>query len=468
MKNLSGMRIAVAGMARSGLAVAHAAKALGAVPTVLDQKPGDDPAIMAAMDELLRQDIDAIPGWHGRLDPTEFDLLVASPGFPRKHPAIRDMVEGGREAISELEFGYRIAKAPVLAVTGTNGKSTTTVMLWALLRGAGVDAALCGNIAGSGYPELTFTEAALSDAAALVTEVSSYQLEFVREFRPRIATIVNVTPDHLDRHPDFEDYFQTKLRQLARMTPSDCVVLNLDEPTLPPERIRGAANGAEIVGFAPSGNREIPPGLGIEPGVTTAEGNHVRLGGQEIRRDGLLVPGDHNVVNAMTAWEMAAAFLGRPTPQQEAGMLQALLEFRGLEHRMELLGERGGVRVYNNSMCTNPAALVSSSRGLSARQHLLLGGKTKNLDFRPVGDYLADSPHKAYLFGPGLGPLNEQLGGAWPEYPSLEGAFAAATRAAKPGEAILLAPGCASAEPYANFRERGEAFRAMAKEWLES
>ena len=443
-------------MAKSGLSVAHAVQALGGKATVFDQKPADSPAILQAMDELHAMDVQAVPGWHGRLDPDEFDMLVVSPGFPRNHPALVDMAQ--RDVVGEIEFAFRIANAPIVAITGTNGKSTTTVLTWTLLKAAGREAVLCGNIAGSGYPEVTLTDAALTDADVLVAEVSSFQLETVREFRPFVAAITCVAPDHLDRHPSFEDYKQTKLRLFARMGATDAIVINRDEESLLP-------------GDFPEDPRKVrfsPSGSGASNGFTARLNDELYFGGLKIARASLPLLGEHNVANAMMAWEMACAILGEPTPDQSAAMLSALMGFKGLANRMEVVGEKGGVLVINNSMCTNPAAVVASSRGLDRRQLLILGGNRKQLDFTPVGEYLRGTKHAAYLFGPDTGGLNGQLKGSWPSFSTMQEAFVAAVASAMPGDAVVLMPGCASAEPYANFRERGDAFREMAKGWIAS
>ncbi|HRI44911.1 MAG TPA: Mur ligase family protein, partial [Fimbriimonadaceae bacterium] len=237
----SGLRIAVAGMGRSGIAIATEGRRRGALPTVFDEQSAETPSQFDAVERLQGQGIPIVTGWHGHLDAEEFDLLVASPGFRREHPAIRDMVRGGREVISEVEFAYRLAESPIVAITGTNGKSTTTALTWLLLRAAGADAVLCGNISGSGFDEVTLTEAAaMGSGKVLVAEISSYQLEWVRDFRPRVAAITNITPDHLDRHPNFEDYRATKLRLFARMKRDDVVVANADEPSLPMAMIESA------------------------------------------------------------------------------------------------------------------------------------------------------------------------------------------------------------------------------------
>ncbi len=450
------MRVAVAGMAKSGLSVARAVAQLGGTATVFDQKPADSPLILAAIDELHGMDVQAVPGWHGRLDPAEHDLLVVSPGFPREHPSLMDMAQ--REVIGEIEFAYRIARDPIVAITGTNGKSTTTVLTWTLLRAVGKDAVLCGNIAGSGYPEVTLTDAALMGGDVLVAEVSSFQLETVSTFRPFVAAITTVAPDHLDRHPSFEDYKTTKLRLFKNMDASDTVVINADDRSLSPTEF---PEGPRRVRFSPSG-------LGPNNGYTARLNDEMFLSGLKVKVDSLPILGEHNVANAMMAWEMSCAVLGEPTEEQSAAMLSALLAFKGLANRMEIVGERAGVLVINNSMCTNPSAVVASSSGLKRRQRLIIGGNRKNLDFAPVGDYLRTTDHFAYLFGPDTDELNRQLAGDWPAFDSMESAFTAAASDAEPGDAVVLMPGCSSAEPFANFRERGDAFRALAQRWIAS
>ena len=453
---LEGKRVAVAGMAKSGISVARAVVELGGKATVLDQKPADSSAIIQAMDELFAIDVQAVPGWHGRLDPDEFDMLVVSPGFPRDHPAIHDMA--GREVVGEIEFAYRIARDPIVAITGTNGKSTTTVLTWTLLRAAGKDAVLCGNIAGSGYPEVTLTEAALTGGDVLIAEVSSFQLETIKTFRPFVAAITTIAPDHLDRHPSFEDYKRCKLRLFENMGAGDTVVVNLDDKSFSREEV-------------PEGPRKVKfsrIGLGATTGFTARAGDDLFFSGLKVKAERMPLIGEHNIANAMMAWEMACAVLGEPTEDQAAAMLSALLQFKGLANRMEAVGEKGGVLVVNNSMCTNPAAVVASSSGLKRRQRLILGGNRKQLDFAPVGEYLRGTVHKAYLFGPDTEGLNRQLQGSWPSFPSMQEAFRAAAGEAEPGDAVVLMPGCASAEPYANFRERGDAFRQMAQEWITS
>lgn len=457
MALLKGQRIAIAGMGVSGLAVGKAVQELGGEATVFDQKPNDTPAVLQAVDRLDAMGVNAVTGWHGRLDPSDFDLLVVSPGFPRNHPAIRDMRTGSRPIWSEIEFAYRITDAPILAITGTNGKSTTTVMLWQILKHARRNAVLCGNIAGSGYPEMPLTQAAITagENDLLVAEVSSYHLEWVDQFRPKVAAVTNITPDHMDRYAGLEDYGNTKLRIFGAQQAGDFAIVNLDEPSVPIERVEQSLGGpATLVGFSPSGNHE-------GTGSTRRDGDTLWLSGMETRISDLPLGGEHNVTNAMMAWEMASCV--QPLDSNEA---QAMIQFKGLANRMERLGSRDDVTVVNNSMCTNPAAVVASCRSLKGNLHILIGGLTKNLDFAPVGEFLRETGHRVYVFGPEPQKMAAMLGTSEPFYPDLRAAFRTATERALPGDTVILAPGCASADPYANFKERGDAFKSMANEWL--
>lgn len=453
MSMIQGRRVAIAGMGRSGLALAKACLRFGGTPTVYDEKPGDEPPIIRAVDELQAMGASAVPGWHGRLDPGDHEVLVASPGFRREHPAIRDMVAGNREVISEVEFAYRIAKAPIVAITGTNGKSTTTVMTWLMFTASGKSAVLCGNIAGSGYDEQTLTEAALdaTENDVLVAEVSSYQLEWVREFQPRVATITNVTPDHFDRHPSFEDYYQTKLRLFSQMSTGDIIVANSMESSLPVDELRTKV--ASDVTFRVFNASDSP---------TRAIGDGQWFGGIQVDRAEFPLLGEHQWTNAMCAFELASAM----HPAKPEAMIGALRIFRGLNHRMQFLGEKGGIRVVNNSMCTNPAAVVSSSLAIGVHQHLLMGGLTKGLPYADVRRHVETRGHRVYLYGQDTDILQRQIGPKATVYESLEDAFAAAIHEARPGEVVMLSPGCASAWPYRDFRERGDAFVQIAMEWL--
>lgn len=515
---MQGKRIAIYGLGRSGLAIARAALKEGAVPTVYDKAQPEQMVKQDVLAQARALEIDLKLGWEGRFDPAEVDLLVTNPGVDSRAQVLQEAKAAGLEIVSEIEFAYRISKAPIVAITGTNGKSTTTVMTYLALRECGIDAVLCGNIFGTGLPEIPLTEAASNSTSdqVLVAEISSFQLEWVSQFRPAVAGITNIAPDHLDRYDSFQQYAATKQRIFVAQTAEDYAVVRAYDPVVT----------LSNAGFQPASARRRRYGLegratnGPYPGTIYtfgAQGEHAEVGEEQIRildkvikTEDMNVIGTHNYANAAMAGLMAYALLewlaaddggdggdrisagmardllqsARDLAEQKSGrqsairnpksailpepIVDALKSFKGIEHRMELLGSKNGIRIINNSMCTNPEAVVKSAQAVKGPNHLIMGGKDKDLPFLPVRNYLANGMHKAYLFGEAKDLLNAQLGGGFPTYNTLQEAFRAATEKARPGEVIMLAPGCASTDQFQDFRDRGNVFKSIAKEWLES
>ncbi|MEA2552451.1 MAG: UDP-N-acetylmuramoylalanine--D-glutamate ligase [Fimbriimonadaceae bacterium] len=451
---MKGARIAVFGLARSGLSVAKAAIQLGASATVVDEKPEEALRGRGVLEEAQALGAQVELGWQGDFG-SGFDFVVTSPGVPKHNPKLQHAVEQGVPVYSEVEFAYRIAKSPIVAITGTNGKSTTTVMTYNCLLAAGKKAVLCGNIYGSGYDEVPLTEAALTSGPehVLVAEISSFQLEWVSTFKPIAAAITNITPDHLDRHATFEDYASAKQRIFSAQDANDYAVIPADDPAVKrPARPR-------VLTFGAAGQDAR-----LEPDALVLKGKRIPL-------EALPFVGQHNYLNASAAALLASAGLTHGSERElcvPEEVIEGLRRFKGIAHRMELVGEKSGVKVINNSMCTNPVAVVTSSASISAPQHLLIGGSNKKLDFTPLRSYLESSQNRAYLFGRDAGALNEQLGGDYPVFATMADAFQAAVRNANAGEVIMLAPGCASIDQFEDFRDRGNVFKQIAKEWLES
>lgn len=509
---MTGKRIAIFGLGRSGLAIGKAALANGAKPHAFDQKSLEDLPKRDAYDEAIAAGIEVTLGWNGTFDPSQTDLVVTNPAVDRRHPALLKAVADSIEVISEVEFAFRISKAPIVAITGTNGKSTTTVMTYLCLLAGGEQPVLCGNIFGSGYDEVPMTEAALNSTPdqTLVAEVSSFQLEWVSLFKPVAAGITNIWPDHLDRYIGFEEYAATKQRLFARMNCEDYVVVRANDPVVVPPGGRSSGyrpRKLRIPGGAAALAESIPTVLtfGATGEHAKVEEQELRILNQHVRLDDLPFSEPHNYTNACMAallaygalknraWrdpESHAAQLlnqaeqkerdrlkaGRsvydarlpegPPPSLPPQIIEGLKAFKGLAHRMEPLGEKGGIRVINNSMCTNPDAVIKSAASVRDPAHLLIGGVNKNLDFMPLKHYLANHRHRAYLFGTDAPQLNEMLGGVYPIFDSMKQAFDEATLNAVKGEVIMLAPGCASTDQFRDFRDRGTVFKAMAKEWL--
>lgn len=458
-----GRRVAVIGAGRSGQAAARALKARGAEAVVFDSKRLEDsPRLARAAENLASLGIELRVGWGGSIPSSEFDLVVTSPGVPKTHAGLQAAVEAGIEVWGEIELAYRISKAPIIAVTGTNGKSTTTVMAWLAARGAAMDPLLCGNLYGSGYQEEPLTDAASRATAdqLLVAEVSSFQLEWVHEFAPTAAAITNITPDHLNRYASFEEYAATKHRIFARMGAQSTAVWHSVDPVVRPN----VPDEVTVWRFGRPGDAAYADHDALVVGERNGEDEHVHLD-----RAGLPWTEPHNDLNAMAALGLVigawrATRPRRPAPIEAMG--KGLSEYFGLGYRMQYVGEKGGVRVINNSMCTNPAALISSSRSLIPVQHLLIGGLNKGMDFTPVGEYLSGTLHQAYIFGADGAAIAEQMGGGWPVFETMAEAFEAATREAREGEVIMLAPGLASTDQFDDFVDRGRKFQQIAEEWL--
>lgn len=502
---MNGLRVAVFGLGRSGLAIARAARDRGGIVTVYDEQPKSGLAKREVYETARRDGLDVQLGWEGDFNA---DLVVANPAIPKTHPRLLRALEAGISVISEVEFAYRISKAPIVAITGTNGKSTTTVMTYLVLRACGVDAVLCGNIFGSGYPEMPLTDAAANSRPEqiLVAEISSFQLEWVSQFQPIAAGITNIWPDHLDRYVNFEEYAETKQRIFRAQGPHDYAVVKANDPVVVPPGRRTAT-------YRPRHRRGEGDGTAaVGPQVLTfgATGEHARLEesdlvilNRRIKLESLPFDEPHNYLNAAMAALLAYGALKNRATNDPAGhaarllaaaeanrtdakpksvysgrapepppaalpeeIVHGLMQFRGIAHRMEHVGERNGVRIINNSMCTNPDAVIKSAMAVRDPAHLLIGGVNKSLDFAPLRHYLANQRHRAYLFGSDADALNEMLGGIHPRYRTLEEAFRAAMDAAVSGEVVMLAPGCASTDQFRDFRERGDVFRNIAKEWL--
>jgi UDP-N-acetylmuramoylalanine--D-glutamate ligase len=398
------------------------------------------------------------------------DLVVASPGAPPSNKKLREAESRGIEVIGEIEYAFRISRAPIVAITGTNGKSTTTVMTYLCLQAAGENPLLCGNIYGSGYPEMPLTEAAakaLQDDI-LVAEISSFQLDQSSRFHPTVAGITNIAGDHLDRYEgDFGLYAASKRRIFANLTSDDFAIVPAGDEVI------GTPAQAEVLTFGPRGDARVYE-------------DRLEVLGYRIPLRELPFTEPHNYRNACMALLLAyAALLGRARGQAISNasslilnaehegtrlppiLVEGLKQFKGLANRMEEVGSKNGVRIINSSMCTNPSAVVSVCEAISERKHVLIGGSNKGLDFSPVKSYLTKHPQPIYLYGLSAAEIAEMLGYEGAIYPSMPEAFRAASQAVSPGEAIVLAPGCVSWPEFEDFRERGNVFKDIATRWLD-
>ena len=425
-------RVLVLGLGRSGRSAAEFCAEQGARVVVADEGPGlDAKALSERYPEVEILTNCPFP------DPADFDLVVPSPGIAGERFQAR-----ARRIAGDIELAHHALRVPIVAVTGTNGKSTTTLLIEALLRAAGLRARAAGNL---GVPALSLVGEPLDVA---VLEVSSFQLESTETFRPRVAVLTNLAPDHLDRYPDFAAYMSAKRRILANQRAEDTAVLNFDDPHV---RAMAQTSAARIMPFARSRR--------LKQGVFTEGDALVYRGEEQLRRfptAGFRLREPHNVENAAGALAAVAA-LGVDL----AGAEQILATFGGLPHRCEVLSTRQGVTFVNDSKATNPAAALRALTSFNAPIVWLAGGRNKGGRFEELNAVTAARVRLAILFGEAAGELKRHLQGNIQvhQVASLGEAVRQASEVAQAGDVVLLSPACASFDAFANFEARGDYFR---------
>ena len=443
-------RVFVLGLGLSGTAAARLLRRRGIGVVASDRR---------AAAEIGADDLANDPGVELRLAdaapelPSGLDAVVTSPGVSLGHPLLRRASELGVPVVAEVELAWSFlagTDATVVGITGSNGKSTTTAMTGALLAGAGFAVEVCGNI---GRPLAAVVDG--PPGRFFAVELSSFQLETIVEFRPRAAALLNISPDHLDRHGDLAGYLAAKQRIFLNQGPGDVAVLNADEPD-----VAASPTAAERRLFSSSG-----VGFGVAgcrlAGDRVFECSGGRDGELLFSRQDLSLPGVHNVENAMAAALLARA-VGVPAPT----IAPALAAFRGLPHRVEKVAELGGVAFVDDSKGTNVAATARSLEGFAdGSVHILLGGRNKGADFRFLREIVARKARRAYLIGESAGDLERALAGAvaCERAETLPTAVAMAAAAALPGETVLLSPACASFDQFRDYVDRGRQFAAIAR-----
>lgn len=449
-------RTVVVGAARSGLAAA-AFLAKQQQPVVLtDAKADPDPALVARLQGL---GVDMAWGGHPAALLADTTELVLSPGVNPAIPFVQEAKARGISVIGELELAHRALRerrdgAVILAITGTNGKSTTTDLLAHLLKEAGLPSVACGNL---GTPLIeAIAEAAPGTRFAL--ECSSYQLETVQGFHAEGAAMLNLTPDHLARHGSMEAYLAAKLRIFERQGPSDLCLTPHGEPAFA-THAPGEGQRAVFGWGSPAG----PGAWCTEAGrlvMVDAEGSVTDL----LHRSELRIPGDHNVENAL-----AALVLAHHGGAGVEAIREGLRTYPGLAHRIAFCGERGGVRVYNDSKGTNVDATLTAIRALPGPLVLMLGGEDKGVSYEPLRAALDGKLRKLVFLGDAIPMLERDLGdlpheSVW----AFDDATARAFDLAEAGDQVLLSPACASFDQFKNFEHRGDHFETLAKAWVQS
>ena len=431
----------VVGLARSGIAAARLLAARGEQVRGVDSGHPDAAAGLAGAGVEVFLDTDGL----AQLDGTR--TVVKSPGVPREAPVIAAALERGIDVAGELELAWRSIPNRFLAVTGTNGKTTTVELLGHLYRTAGEPVAVAGNV---GTP-LAALAGAVDPAATVVCEASSFQLEDTSYFAPECGVFLNLAPDHLDRHHDLDSYLAAKLRIFANQGNDDVAVYNADDPALAGTDLGGCARR---IAFCRGGTPDCE--------VALAEGTLFYDGEPLIAASELGVVGEHNVANAMAAASAALA-MGLDRDAVRAG----LRSFAGVEHRLEQVAERDEVRFVNDSKATNVASAVVGITAFDRGVHAILGGSEKGEPFAPLVEPVAEHCAACYLVGATADRLATELapvlaaGVELHRCADLEDAVRRAAAAAAPGEVVLLSPACASFDAFENFERRGERFREI-------
>ena len=443
--NVNEKRVLVVGLGKSGVASALFLKSKGARVTVSDTKPQDQ--LKDEIPVLLDQGIAVETGGHGERTFGDQDLIVVSPGVPTDAPPLVQARALGVNLVGEIELASQFFPGPIVAITGSNGKTTTTTLTGEVVTEGGFRTAVGGNI---GTPAISLVEGATADTIA-VWEVSSFQLETIRTFRPRIAVVLNVTPDHLDRHHTFAAYTDAKARIFENQQPEDFAVLNADDRTCVALALR---TRAQIFWF--SRTRDVKQGAFVHDG-------QVFFRDHSGEREVMLVSeiplkGGHNVENVLAA--VCVGALLRCEPDR---IRKAVRDFKAVEHRLEHVATVRGVEYYNDSKATNVDATIKALESFPANIHLILGGKDKGSDYTVLNDLIRQRVMRVYTIGAAGAKIEGQIGGAAEidHAETLETAVKHAAEAARPGDIILLAPACASFDQFRNYEHRGKVFKEI-------
>ena len=450
MMELKGKKVLVVGLGKSGLAAALFLRRCGALVTVSDVRSAE--ALAKDIPALLDEGIMVETGGHGLLTFRRQDLIVVSPGVPLNTPELAQVKSFGLPVIGELELAARFLKGKILAITGSNGKTTTTALVGEILEKAGIPTLVGGNI---GVPVVALIDQS-TDETWSVLEVSSFQLESTERFHPSIAVILNITPDHLDRHGSFENYALAKERIFAAQHEGDAVVLNADNA----RAAQAAARSVAKVYFF-SMEHSVLQGAWVEDGWVVYRPGKDEPIEKIMPLSGITLKGAHNVENVLAA--VCAARLAGATVEQIRSTVEA---FQAVEHRLEYVATINGVEFYNDSKATNVDATAKAVASFSVGIHLILGGKDKNSDYTQLAQLLRARVRAVYTIGSAAAKIESQLRGVVSilSCETLGNAVSAAGSAARPGEVVLLAPACSSFDQFESYEQRGKVFKELVNE----
>jgi UDP-N-acetylmuramoylalanine--D-glutamate ligase len=452
MMELKNKRVLVVGLGKSGLSAAMFLRAQGARVTVSDTRSAV--ALANEIPALLDAGIMVESGGHGLLTFRRQDLIVISPGVPMDTPEVKQAKAFGLPVIGELELASRFLQGHVVAITGSNGKTTTTTLLGKIFSDAGLPALVGGNI---GLPVIDLVAKSTPETTS-VLEVSSFQLETVEEFHPHIAVVLNITPDHLDRHGSFENYAAAKTRITERQTPDDFLVLNAEDKAA---QMVALKTKAQIYWF--SGRRPIKQGAFVY-------GESIVFLAREGAKTEPVMPvseihlkGSHNVENVLAA--VCAARLAGISAES---IRSAVASFKAVEHRLELVKSLNGVEFYNDSKATNVDAAMKALASFGGGIHLILGGKDKDSDYSLMTELLKERVKAVYTIGTAAEKIERQLHGVvkMVQAETMQTAVSEAAKAAVSGDVVLLSPACSSFDQFENYEHRGRVFRQFVNELI--
>ena len=444
---LRNQRVLVVGLGKSGVASALFLAERGARVAVSDAKSPEQ--LREEIPVLLDHGISVETGQHGERTFRDQDLIVVSPGVPFDVPQLVHARERGIPVIGEIELAARFLKGRIVAITGSNGKTTTTTLAGEIISAGGQQALVGGNI---GTPAITFVDRATDDTW-VVLEVSSFQLETIETFHPHIAVVLNVTPDHLDRHHTFENYVAAKARIFENQRAGDFAVLNADD-----ERCVTMASGAKAAVRWFSRLKEVSSGAFVSDGQIVwrdESGQRTIVLVSEIQ-----LKGAHNVENAL-----AGVCVGMLAGVEPAAIRRSVAEFKAVEHRLEFVATVRGVDYYNDSKATNVDATIKALESFPGRIHLILGGKDKGSDYSVLNDLLRERVKRVYTIGAAAAKIESQVRGTEVlSAGTLEAAVRRASEAAEPGDIVLLAPACASFDQFESYEHRGRSFKDLVRQ----
>jgi UDP-N-acetylmuramoylalanine--D-glutamate ligase len=444
MINVKNKNITVLGAKRSGIGVAKLLSHYQANVFISDNNKN---AIDDNTKQLLKNlNIESEFGQHSEKI-YDSDFIIISPGIPDTIPVIQKIKQLNIPILSEIEIAYNFANSQIIAITGSNGKSTTTKLTADILNKSGIPAIACGNI-GLAFSEAVFTSLKKNTKPIYVVEISSFQLENIINFRPNVAVLLNITPDHLDRYNSFNEYAKTKVKIFINQSKNDIAILNIDD-----ENVSNFSKPkSKIINISMRENKD-------QFAYFDKTYFHYKINSQwhKLNKNKIQLIGEHNQYNILSAFSAAYSFLNN-----EIGTVRSLSTFKSITHRIEFCGSINGVSFYNDSKATNTDSVKVALKSFKDPIHLILGGKDKDTDFSELQELINKNVKTVYTIGETSNKINSQLKNInIVNSKVLDLAMKTALKNANKNEIILLSPSCSSYDQYVNFEKRGEHFKTI-------